>query len=52
MASLAVRRVVWHPLAVAGVIAGLATTAGLVGGPAFAWAAMGAGAGFATSGSV
>jgi hypothetical protein len=52
MGPLAVRRVLWHPLTVAAVIAGSAAAASLAGGPAFAWAAMGAGAGFATSGSV
>lgn len=52
MGAPAVRRLAWHPLTVAGCLGGLAAAASLVGGPAFAWLAMGATAGFATSGSV
>ncbi len=47
-----VRRLVWHPVTIAGCLAGVATAAVLAGGPGFAWIAMGATAGFATSGSV
>ena len=52
MSRTTVRRLAWHPLTIAGCLAGLAVGLPLAGGAASAWLGLGLVAGFAVSGSV
>jgi len=47
-----VRRLAWHPVTIAGCLAGLASGLAMGGGTAYAWFGLGLCAGFAVSGSV
>jgi len=50
--AAALRRLAWHPMAIAGLFGALAIGGSLAVGPEFAWPSLGLVAGFATSGSV